>query len=73
MVRDYQHKKKFYQSSFTKKYNIDKLIYYEFYEDIEDAISREKQLKGWTREKKKDLIKKLNSEFKEMSLLEGYP
>ena len=59
-VRDYKHKTKFYENSFTKKYNVDKLVYYERYDFIEDAIKREKQLKNWRREKKINLIKSIN-------------
>ncbi|OGY92268.1 MAG: hypothetical protein A3H70_03440 [Candidatus Komeilibacteria bacterium RIFCSPLOWO2_02_FULL_48_11] len=67
-VRDYKHKTKFYENSFTKKYNVDKLVYYERYDFIEDAIKREKQLKNWRREKKINLIKSMNPEFKELSM-----
>ena len=56
-------------SGFTKKYNIYKLLYYEQFNDIELAISREKQLKGWRRAKKIDLIKKINPEMKDLSEL----
>ena len=37
---------------FTKKYNIDRLVYYEYHESSESAIAREKEIKGWSREKK---------------------
>ena len=67
-VRDYKHKSKFYENCFTKKYNVYKLVYYERYDFIEDAIRREKQLKNWRREKKINLIKLMNPEFKELSL-----
>ncbi len=46
--RIYQHKNKIFEG-FTKKYNVDKLVYYEIYNNIEDAIRREKQLKNWHR------------------------
>ncbi len=45
---------------FTSKYNVDKLVYYEFFEDIVNAIIREEQLKGGSRQKKIDLINRLN-------------
>ena len=45
---------------FTKEYNVDKLVYYEVTEDVNSAIEREKQLKGWTRKKKDMLIDTLN-------------
>ena len=43
-------------SGFTQKYHCDKLVYYEVYSDVNDAISREKQLKRWSRKKKDELI-----------------
>ncbi|MFH1767299.1 MAG: GIY-YIG nuclease family protein [Patescibacteria group bacterium] len=45
---------------FTKKYNVSKLVYWEGFGDIDYAISREKQLKGWRRQKKIDLIEIMN-------------
>ena len=51
---------------FTKKYNLNKLIYVEEYGSIEDAIGREKQLKKWRREKKEDLIASQNPEWKDL-------
>jgi len=69
-ARDWKHKTGYYQSSFTKKYNVDKLVYYEYYDNIEDAIRREKQIKNWRREKKINLIKTMNPEFKELSLFD---
>ena len=41
---------------FTKRYHVHKLVYYEEYHEINDAIAREKQLKGWKREKKNALV-----------------
>lgn len=52
--------------SFTSKYNIDELLYFEEYADPTEAIMREKQLKGWTRQKKINLIKNLNPEMKNL-------
>ena len=60
--RIWQHKNKLLES-FTKKYNIDKLIYYEQTEDVYSALAREKQLKGWTRKKKINLIEKENPDW----------
>jgi len=54
--RIWQHKQKLYRNSFTAKYNIYALIYYECYTSIEDAIKREKEIKGWRRSKKNALI-----------------
>ncbi len=48
------------QDGFTKKYNITRLVYYEAVSSINDAISREKQIKRWRRSKKIDLIASIN-------------
>lgn len=66
-VRNFKHKTRYYPNSFTKKYNIDKLVYFERYDNIEDAIRREKQIKGWLRFKKIELIKILNPDFKDLA------
>ena len=50
-------------ASFTSKYNINKLVYFERYTEITDAIKREKQLKGWKREKKEMLINHMNPQW----------
>ena len=52
---------------FTKQYNVNKLVYFEQTNEVYSAISREKQLKGWTRKKKNDLIAKMNPEWKDLS------
>ena len=52
---------------FTKKYNVHKLVYFEETTDVNSAIAREKQLKGWTRKKKIDLISKTNPEWIDLS------
>lgn len=57
--RAWEHKEKLIEG-FTKKYNIEELIYYEFYEDMPTAIEREKQLKRWSRKNKIWLIEKEN-------------
>jgi len=54
--------------SFTRKYNIHFLVYFEEFTDINKAIEREKQLKGWTRMKKEKLIRTINPEFKWLDL-----
>ncbi len=51
---------------FTKHYNIHKLVYYEYTTDPNAAIAREKQLKGWRREKKIALIEKMNPYWKDL-------
>ena len=63
--RVWEHKKGFVDG-FTKKYGLKKLLYFEQFSYVEDAIKREKQLKHWNREWKLDLIKKTNPEFKDL-------
>lgn len=53
-------------AGFTTRYNINKLIYYEEFRNVEDAIYAEKKIKGWTRKKKIDLIKSINPDFKDL-------
>ena len=53
---------------FSKKYNIHKLVYYEHTNDVYSAISREKQLKKWRREKKNQLIEEMNPQWRDLSL-----
>ena len=52
--------------SFTARYNLDRLVYYENYPTALEAITREKQLKGWNREKKKRLIRTMNPLWKNL-------
>jgi len=63
--RIYEHKGKFVKS-FTKKYHINKLVYYEVFEDIENAILREKQIKGGSRAKKIQLVESINKQWKDL-------
>ncbi len=65
--RLWEHKHKLVKG-FTAKYNLDRLIYFEEYRDVNEAIEREKKLKGWNRKKKINLIKTKNPEFKDLSL-----
>ena len=51
---------------FTQKYNVHKLVYVEMYSNIDDAIKREKQLKGWSRSKKNILIETTNPDWNEL-------
>jgi putative endonuclease len=51
---------------FTKKYNIEKLVYYETYSDIKSAIQREKQIKAGCRAKKLKLIESINKEYEDL-------
>jgi putative endonuclease len=57
--RVYAHKQK-YVDGFTKKYSVDKLVYYEIHHDAYEAITREKQLKKWNRQWKINLIEQTN-------------
>ena len=59
-TRSFQHKLKINKDSFTAKYNIDRLVYYESYQYIQDAIQREKQMKVWQRQWKIRLIEEGN-------------
>ena len=63
--RVYEHKEKL-ADSFTKKYNINKLVYYEVFNDIEFAIEREKQIKGGSRKKKIELIDCFNKDWEDL-------
>jgi len=64
-TRVYEHKEKL-ANGFTKKYNVTKLIYYEVFEDIENAILREKQLKAGSRQKKVELVNGMNREWRDL-------
>ena len=63
--RIYEHKEKLV-SGFTHKYNITKLVYYEVFDDPENAISREKQIKAGSRQKKIQLITSINREWRDL-------
>ena len=65
--RVWEHKNKVVDG-YTKKYNIDRLVYYELTNSVDTALNREKQLKRWHREWKLNLIKEMNPEFKDLSL-----
>lgn len=64
--RVYEHKNKLIEG-FTKKYHVDKLVYYEAYADSLNAITREKQIKGGSRAKKIQLIASMNKEWDDLS------
>ncbi|MFH1456781.1 MAG: GIY-YIG nuclease family protein [Patescibacteria group bacterium] len=64
--RTQEHKEKAIKG-FSSKHNLNKLIYYEYYNNINDAIAREKQLKNWHRDWKLNLINKENPQFKDLS------
>lgn len=65
--RIYEHKNKLIEG-FTKKYNVDKLVYFEITSDVLAAIEREKQIKKWRREKKDRLVIAANPEWRDLSL-----
>jgi putative endonuclease len=64
--RVYQHKQKL-ADGFTKRYNVDRLVYYEETTDIEVALEREKEIKGWRRSKKISLIESINPTWKDLA------
>ena len=63
--RVYEHKNKLV-AGFTQKFNVDRLVYFEVCSGIIVAIEREKQIKGWSRKKKQDLINSLNPEWDDL-------
>lgn len=63
--RVFEHKDKMVEG-FTKQYEVDRLLHYEIFDSIEEAILREKRLKKWNRDWKIELIKENNSEFKDL-------
>ena len=64
--RVYEHKNKLI-AGFTKKYNINRLIYFEAFGDAYSAIAREKTIKGWLRKKKIELISAANPDWRDLS------
>jgi putative endonuclease len=67
MERRMQEHKAKLVDGFAKRYNMTLLVYYEGYDYIEDAIAREKQLKGWLRRRKLELIEEDNPEWEDLS------
>ncbi len=65
--RIYEHKNKIFEG-FSKKYNLNKLVYYEYTNDVNAAIRREKEIKKWRREKKNKLIESMNPEWKDLEV-----
>jgi putative endonuclease len=66
LFRVRQHKEHTFRG-FTAKYDVDRLLYYETYGEVSTAIAREKQLKGWKRERKVALIEKSNPQWMDLS------
>jgi putative endonuclease len=54
--------------SFTKTYKVDRLVYYEQFNEALHAIAREKEIKGWRREKKNELVQTLNPKWRDLGL-----
>ena len=70
--RIYEHKNSLDPKSFTSRYHVKKLVYYEYTNDVNAAIQREKQIKGWSRKHKNKLIESKNPNWLELynSILE---
>ena len=64
--RLWEHRSHIDPNSFTAKYHIEKLVYFEMTSDVTSAIEREKQIKSWSRKKKNDLIQKKNPEWRNL-------
>ena len=62
-----QHKAGVHKSAFTRRYNVNFLVYFETTNDIRSAIAREKQIKGWKRSKKIELIESMNPEWRDIA------
>jgi len=65
-IRIYEHKESLYPRSFTSRYNVNKLVYYEGFHSIEEAIYREKQIKGGSRINKIQLIERMNPNWNDL-------
>ena len=65
--RVYEHKQRIHAKSFTARYNLSNLVYFEDCVNVEDAISREKQMKSWSRARKVALIEGLNPEHRDLA------
>ena len=64
--RVYEHRQNFDPQSFTARYRIHKLVYYESCSDVRSAIEREKQIKGWNRKRKNKLVESMNPNWKDL-------
>ena len=62
----YEHRHNLDPNSFTAKYNVHRLVYYEFTNDVRAAIAREKQLKSWSRSKKNKLVESRNPRWEDL-------
>lgn len=66
-MRIIEHKEKHYKNSFTAIYNVDKLVYYNGFHTIEEAIAEEKRIKGGSRKQKINLIESINPHWNDLS------
>ena len=64
--RVYEHKNHLDKGSFTSRYNVENLVYFEAATDVESAIAREKQIKGWNRKRKEKLIEAKNPNWNDL-------
>jgi len=64
--RMYEHKNHLIRNSFTARYNVDRLVYYEYTNNPVAAIEREKQLKGWNRARKNKLVESKNPNWEDL-------
>ena len=64
--RVYEHKKHLDKGSFTSRYNVENLVFYEVTTDVDSAIAREKQIKGWNRKRKEKLIEAKNPNWNDL-------
>ena len=64
--RVYQHKNHLDKNSFTAKYNVTRLVYFEETSDVKAALEREKQIKSWKRERKTSLIMEMNPRWEDL-------
>ena len=63
--RVFEHKKKLFEG-FTKRYNLDRLVYFEETDEVHSALAREKQLKGWLRRRKAALVETMNANWQDL-------
>lgn len=70
--RVWEHKNKFYKKSFTARYNCDKLVYFEEFDNGMDAVIREKQFKKWNRQWKVNFIEEMNPSWMDISMNWNY-
>jgi len=68
LVRRVEQHKQRQVPGFTRRYNIDRLAYYETFHEVLDALAREKQLKGWSRKKKIALIERINPNWEDLAV-----